>query len=164
MRRWSCRASPRRWCRRKRSRADVGQIDYDPWTGRFTALLSVTAPGMAPAHARLSGRVLEMVELPVAAHRLLPGDVIGPRDLQIARLHAGAVRGDMAQVPAQAIGLALRHAVAAGAPLPLADLGRPMLVQKGDRVQMQLDSRRALARARGAWRWIAVRRASACGC
>lgn len=122
------------------SRADVGQMEYDPGTGRFTAVLSVTAPGMAPAHARLSGRVLEMVVLPVAAHRLLPGDVIGPRDLQTARLHAGAVRGDMAQVPAQAVGLALRHAVAAGAPLPLADLGRPMAVQKGDRVQMQLDA------------------------
>ena len=60
------------------ARAEVGQLDYSPAEGRFTAVLSVTAAGMAPAHARLSGRVMEMVELPVATRRLMPGDVIGP--------------------------------------------------------------------------------------
>ncbi len=122
------------------ARAEVGQLDYDAATGRFTAMLSVTAAGMAPAHARLSGRVTEMVEIPVAAHRMMPGDIIGPQDIQPGRLRASAVHGEVAQVPAQAIGLAMRHPVGPGAPLVLADMGHPLSVQKGEPVQMELNS------------------------
>ena len=120
--------------------ADVGQLDYDGATGRFTAMLSVTAAGMTPAHTRLSGVVQEMVELPVAAHRMLPGDVIGAGDIRMGRLHASAVRAEVAQSAAQAIGMAMRHTIGPGAPLPLADLGHPMAVQRGDPVQMALQS------------------------
>ena len=122
------------------ARGEVGQLDYSPTEGRFTAMLSITAAGMTPAHSRLSGRVMEMVELPVATHRLLPGDIVGPGDLQKARLRASAVRGEVAQVAAQVVGMAMRHPVGPGAPLLLADLGRPLMVQKGEPVQMQLEA------------------------
>ena len=36
--------------------------------------------------------------------------------------------------------MALRHPVGPGAPLPIADLSRPFTVQKGEAVQMQLDT------------------------
>ncbi|WP_158746027.1 flagellar basal body P-ring formation chaperone FlgA [Acidisphaera sp. L21] len=120
--------------------AEVGQLDYNSTSGQFTAVLSVTAPGMSPAHTRLSGRVSEMVAVPVAVHRMMPGDIIGPNDLQIARLHANAVRSDVAQAPAQAIGMTLRHPVGPGAPIPVADLARPQMVQKGEAVQMRLET------------------------
>ncbi len=121
-------------------KAEVGQLDYNPVSGNFTAVLSITAPGMAPAHARLSGRIVEMVEVPVAVRRMMPGDIVGPADVQMSRLRANAVRADVAQLPAQAIGMALRHPVGPGAPLPLADLGRPLLVERGDAVQMRLET------------------------
>ena len=124
--------------------AEIGQLDYQPvqngGNGQFTAVLSVITPGMAPAHVRLSGRVVEMVEVPVAAHRMLPGDIIGAADLAPGRLRASAIRTPVAQTPAQAIGLALRHPVGAGAPLLMADLSRPLTVLKGSSVQMQLTS------------------------
>ncbi len=123
-----------------KGRAEVGQLDYNATEGRFTAVLSVTAPGMAPSHTRLSGQVVEMVDLPVAAHRMMPGDVIGKADVQMARLRASAIRGDVAQVPAQAIGMAMRHPVGLGAPLLMADLARPLMVEKGAAVQMRLDT------------------------
>ncbi len=122
------------------ARAEVGQLDYSPVEGRFTAMLSVTAPGLAPVHARLSGRVVEMVEVPVAVHRLMPGDIVGGTDIQMARLRANAIRGEVVQVAAQAVGMAMRHPVGPGAPLPLADLVRPFMVQKGEPVQMLLDT------------------------
>ena len=120
--------------------AEVGQLDYSPVEGRFTAVLSITAPGMMPVHSRLSGRVIEMVDLPVAAHRMMPGDVIGPADLQHGRLRASAIRGEVAQVPAQAVGMAMRRSVGPGAPLLMADLARPLMVQKGEAVQMTLEA------------------------
>ena len=119
---------------------EVGQLDYNPVDGRFTAMLSVTAAGMTPAHTRLSGQVIDMVELPVAVHRMMPGDVIAAADIQMARLRANAIRGEVAQVPAQAIGMAMRHPVGPGAPLLMADLGHPLIVQKGESVQMRLDT------------------------
>ena len=122
------------------ARAEVGQLDYNATEGRFTAVLSVTAAGMAPAHARLSGRVMEMLDLPVATRRLMPGEVIGPGDVQMARLRASLVRTDVVQLPAQAIGMALRHPIGPGAPFPVGDLNRPFTVQKGETVQMQLDT------------------------
>lgn len=129
--------------------ADVGQLDYAASDGRFTAVLSITDPGMAPVHARLSGHVVEMSDVPVATHRLTPGTIIGPADLQMTRLRTAAVRGEVVQFSAQAIGLALRRAIGPGAPLLLADLGRPQLVQKGEPVQMQLDTPGLSLSARG---------------
>ncbi len=119
---------------------DVAQLDYDAASGRFTAMLSATAKGMAPAHTRLSGSVVEMLEVPVAARRLAPGDVIGAGDVKLARLRAATVRGDVARTPGQAIGQAMRRPVGPGAPLVLADMGRPLAVQRGDPVQMQLEA------------------------
>ena len=123
-----------------RAAAEVGQLDYNATTGQFTAVLSVTAAGMSPGHTRLSGRIVDIVELPVAVHRMMPGDVVGPADIQMARLHANAVRSEVAQVPAQVVGMALRHPIGAGAPLLLTDLARPQAVQRGEAVQMQLQT------------------------
>ncbi len=120
--------------------AKVGQLDYDALTGRFTALLSVTADGMTPLLARLSGRVQAMAEVPVAAHKLMAGAVILAGDVTMARVRAESLRADVARLPAQAIGMALRHPAFPGQPLPIADLGRPALLQKGAAVAMLLDT------------------------
>ena len=121
------------------AKPDVTQAAYDMTTGRFTALLSITARGMTPFNARLSGHVQEMIDVEVTTRRLAPGDVIYQADLQPARIRAGLARSEPVRLPEQAVGLALRHAVNAGAPLLLLDLGRPMLVQRGSPVQVQLD-------------------------
>ena len=120
--------------------AEVGQLEYDPVSGRFTALLSVVAAGMSPAHVRLAGRVQTMVELPVASRRLLPGDVLAANDMRTTRLPTRLIHTDAVQLPGQAIGMVLRHPLAAGALLPLNELSHPMLVHKNASVTMQLDA------------------------
>jgi flagellar basal body P-ring formation protein FlgA len=116
------------------------QMDYDSASGRFTATLSVTGDGMAPVNMRVAGRALETLELPVAAARLIAGTILRASDVRPARVRASLVRTEVAQIPAQAIGKALRHAVPAGQPLPLAELELPSLVQKGAAVLIQLDT------------------------
>ncbi len=121
--------------------AEVGQVEYDPVTGRFTSMLSITADGMTPAHARLSGRAVPMADLLVATRRLLPGDTLAPGDVQMARVRASQLQPTVARLPDQAVGLAVRRQpIAAGAPLPLPDLGPPMVVARGAPVTMELDS------------------------
>ncbi len=134
-----------------------------PSPGRFTALLSVTAAGMTPAHARLSGRVVEMVEIPVAAHRLLPATSSAAGDMQIARLHASAVRGEVAQLPAQAVG---HGAAPPGRAGRAAAAGRPRAAPAGAARRPGADAARLagpLASRRRAWRWSAAAWASGAG-
>ena len=129
--------------------ADIGQLDYDPTTGRFTALLALAAPDIQPIHARLSGRVEDMLDIPVAVRRLLPGDVVGRGDLKMSRLRADTLRADVARDPSQAIGMEVRKPVGSGAPFPLAELGRPLEVKKGETVQVELQSPGLLIAAQG---------------
>jgi flagellar basal body P-ring formation protein FlgA len=119
-------------------RSMIEQLDYDGASGRFTALLSVTGEGMAMQRMRLSGTLQEMTELPVPVRRLKPGSVIQPDDLHMLRMRAGPARGDVARLPEQAVGLAVRRMAMPGQPLALGDLVRPAAVQKGAWVSMQL--------------------------
>ncbi len=118
----------------------VQHMEADTGTGRFTALLSIGADGVPPTALRVSGRVIETTELPVLRRRLLPGDVVQPSDLVWATLRQGQARGDVVRAPAQATGLAARHTLTPGQAIQLADLGRPIVIEKGMTVQMVLDS------------------------
>ncbi|MDP9095913.1 MAG: hypothetical protein M3N26_05050, partial [Pseudomonadota bacterium] len=71
------------------------QFDVDPNSGRFTALLAVSAAGMPDTQLRLSGHVQEMIEIPVFRRRLVPGDIIGARDLSWAKVRASQARGEV---------------------------------------------------------------------
>jgi flagella basal body P-ring formation protein FlgA len=112
---------------------------FDPATGRFTTLLSVLAEGVPPVQMRLSGRVQEMIELPVLRRALVPGEVVGAGDLVWTRLRVGLARGEVVRAAGQAEGQAVRRTVAAGQPIQLADLGRPVIVAKGSPLALSLE-------------------------
>ncbi|HVZ08421.1 flagellar basal body P-ring formation chaperone FlgA [Rhodopila sp.] len=116
----------------------VSQLDYDRQSGRFTAILSVTAEGMHPINTRISGQVMEMADVPVAATRLLPETVLRADDVRMARVRASLLATDTPRAIGQVVGLELRRAVQPGQPLHGADLIRPPLVRRGAVVQMQL--------------------------
>lgn len=121
------------------ARTDVTEASYEPVTGRFTALLSVTADGMKPFNARLSGHVQEMTWLQVTTRRIAAGEVLASSDLQPARVRAGLARSEPARVPEQAAGMAAQHALNAGSPVLLAELRRPMMMLRGTPVQVLFD-------------------------
>ncbi len=111
----------------------------DAATGRFTTLLTAAIDGMAPVQVRLSGRVQEMVVLPVARRAMMPGEVVGAADLHWTRLRVGLARGELVRAPGQAEGQALRRPVQAGQPIHMADLGRPVVVVKGMPLVLSLE-------------------------
>ena len=121
-------------------RASIEQLDYDAASGKFTGVLAVSADAMPVLRVRLSGYLQEMVEVPVPAHRLLPGVVIGADDLQMLRVRAGLIRGEVARVAQQAVGLAPRRMIMSGQPIALAELGHLAAIQKGAQITMQLES------------------------
>lgn len=122
------------------ARPVVSQIDYDATSGRFSAILTVLADGMDPINTRVTGRAEDTIELPVATGRLALGAVLRPEDVHFARIHTSLVRGEVVQALQQAIGMQLKRQVAPGQPLATADLAPPSMVQRGTKVQMQLQS------------------------
>ena len=118
----------------------VSDLDYDANAGRFSALLSVAGEAMEPIHMRVTGRVDDTVELPVATARLLAGSVLRAEDVHMARVHMTVIRGEVVHRPDDAIGMQVKRQIAAGQPLVLAELMRPSMVQKGAIVLMVLDS------------------------
>ncbi len=118
----------------------TSQFDVDPTSGRFTALLTIAAAGMPDTQIRLTGHVQEMTEVPVLRRRFLPGEVIGARDLGWAKVRATLARGDVVHTPAQAIGLATKRSMQPDQPIPIAEIGRAMVIQKGEYVTVSLES------------------------
>jgi flagella basal body P-ring formation protein FlgA len=94
----------------------VSQLEYDSNTGRFTASLTVTGDGIDPIDTRISGRVDEMVEAPVALTRLRPETVLHPDDLRMARIRTPAAPNEIVRSIDQLVD-ATRRPVAAGQPL-----------------------------------------------
>jgi len=121
-------------------RAEVEQMEYDGASGRFNATISVSGDGMLTVRQRLVGTLHEMAEVPVPVRRLTPGMVVLPSDLQFQRVRVAALRGEVARMPEQAVGMAVRRVMLPGQAFTLADLSRPLAVQKGARVMMQLVS------------------------
>ena len=117
---------------------DFSGLTYDATTGRFTTLLQATVSGTSPIQVRLSGRVVEMTELPVPRRAMMPGDVLSGSDLQWTRLRVGVVRGELVRTPAQADGQALRHALQPGQPILISDLGSPIIVLKGTPLLLEM--------------------------
>ena len=58
----------------------------------------------------------------------------------MTRLRVGLLQTDVAHTRAEAVGQVIRHQMVPGAPFPLADLAHAALVQRGDRIQMRLQS------------------------
>jgi flagellar basal body P-ring formation protein FlgA len=117
---------------------DIGQLDYDTVTGRFTAGLTITGEGLTPITMRLAGRVDDVVELPVAVSQMPAGRVLKPEDLHVVRLRTATLHAEAVRTLDQAIGMQLRRQVMAGQPLWLTDITRPTAVARGSSVVMRI--------------------------
>ena len=116
----------------------VEQLSYDANEGGFQGMLAVAMRGEPAITVPVAGRSVRRVMLPVAAHRLEPGTVLGPGDFVERDVAAPATRGMVLRDVAAAFGQGVRHAVAAGAPVPRRDLVRLPTVVRGQRVRMEI--------------------------
>lgn len=119
---------------------EVGQLDVDAASGRFTGVLNVGMAGQPATPVRVSGRALAMAEVPVPRRRMAAGDVVGTADLQWARMRAAQAQGPVVRDMRDALGLALRRSVQPGQPIPTEALGKPVVVTKGMAMLLSLDS------------------------
>ncbi len=114
----------------------IRDMVYDPRTQRFQATLEAPATGAPTVHERISGRVWQMVEVPVLTRAVGKGEVIGQQDVEWRRLRHDQVRRDTVVDAGMVIGQAAKTFLRPGAPLRGADLARPVAVSKNSLVTM----------------------------
>jgi flagella basal body P-ring formation protein FlgA len=122
-----------------KAQVTVEQFDQDP-DGHFTAVVGVFSDGLPPTRMRVVGRAQETVEVPVATRRMLPGTLLRPEDVRMARMRTGLIQTDVARAPDEAVGHVVRHLSMPGQAFPLADLARPAVVMRNQRITLSLQS------------------------
>jgi flagella basal body P-ring formation protein FlgA len=94
----------------------------------------VAAPKTVTAHAVLALEAL----LPVAARDLAKGDVIGEDDLTDGWVPLARTAVKLADTDETLAGRRLRRAVAAGQPIALSQVEAPVVVRRGQLVQLEM--------------------------
>jgi flagella basal body P-ring formation protein FlgA len=118
----------------------VSETSFDPTTGRFSALLAISAAGMQTLETRIAGQVFAMAEAAVLTHHLHPGAILRAEDLRSVRVRVALLHGNSAISLAAALGQSVRHDLPPGQPLTGADISRPVLVARGSAVTMRLEA------------------------
>lgn len=124
-------------------------LAHDPESGRFTAHLVAPAEGTPLARATITGRAVEMIEVPVLRRRLVPGDVIRERDIEWLSLRADRIARNAVRDIAELLGKSPRRPVRGGQPLLGSELREPILVPKNSLVTIRLQTPRMILTVQG---------------
>ncbi len=115
----------------------VENLYYNPVQGRFAAEIVVTNT-QPTVRLPVAGRAFGVVQVPVLARRVVPGDVIGPPDIDWQDVRADQTSSDTAATDAQLIGMTPKRGVPTNQPVRLRDLQSPRMVDKGALVTITL--------------------------
>lgn len=114
----------------------VRDLSYDPRARRFAATLEAPANGANAQRVKVSGRVFQVVEVPVLARNIGKDDRIAEKDIRWTPLAVEQVREDMITDAGQLIGKMPRRLIRAGQPMTQNDVQRPVLVARQSLVTM----------------------------
>lgn len=123
-----------------RATVSVSQVRYDPAQGRFQAMVSMPANDPNAESQRVSGRVAQMVEIPVLGRTVIAGETIRERDLDVQRIPATQVTRAIMTDSARIVGRTARRTLVSGQPLKAADLNVTHLVAKNAMVNVRVVS------------------------
>lgn len=129
----------------------ITNLAFNRHTKTFTA--RIYAPHGLGTESRslvLSGRIYEMVTVPVLTRSLARKDVIQPRDVSWKRLSATAhANGTVITEIDDAIGMEIKRPLRAGHAIRSRDLKKPVLVGRGDLVLLEMRTRAMSLTSRG---------------
>lgn len=115
----------------------VENVYYNPIQGRFAAEI-VIADTRPAVRLPVSGRAYGVVQVPVLARRVVPGDIIGAGDVDWQDVRTDQTGSDIAATDAQLIGMTPKRGVPVNMPVRLRDLQSPRVVDKGALVTITL--------------------------
>ena len=131
------------------ARVEVDDIDFDPRSRRFNAIISAPADSPDARQFRIRGRIFKTVEVPVLVRRVLAGDSIKASDLKWIKFRARRLQPNTVIAEADIVGMTPRRGLRPGYPVLLSSIHRPIMVTKGSLVTMFLKVPKMVLTAQG---------------
>ncbi len=119
-------------------RLTVGRLDYDPRSGRLSAVLA-GAGDDGTRRIPVAGKVYRLTEAPVPNRRLSVGHIIRERDLHWITVRAKTLDRNALVDEVMIVGQAARRPLAEGRPIRSGDVEAPQLVQRKSMVTITLE-------------------------
>ena len=127
----------------------VDDIDFDPRSRRFSAVISAPAGSPDARQFQIRGRIYKTVEVPVLVRRILAGEVIKASDLKWIKVRARRMQPNTVIAEADIVGMTPRRGLRPGYPVLLSSIHRPIIVAKGSLVTMFLQAPKMILTAQG---------------
>lgn len=127
----------------------VAGLTFDRANGRFSAQIMAPAEGMPEARAMVTGRAVEMAEVPVLRRRMGSNEIIRRGDIEWVTLRGDRLGRDAVRDPANLVGKSPRRSLRPGEPVRTGDLREPILVPKNSLVTIRLETPRMILTAQG---------------
>jgi flagella basal body P-ring formation protein FlgA len=124
-------------------------VSFDPSTGRFSAQIVAPAKGTPAAQVAVTGRAVEMVDVPVLSRRVVPGEVIRRKDVEWTSMRADRISRNTVAVADRVVGMSPRRPIRPGDAILSGDLQAPIIVPKNSLVTIRLESPRMVLTAQG---------------
>ena len=117
----------------------IEHVEVNQQTNHFTAELRVPADDLTATPVRISGRLVAMIDIPVLAHPMSPGDQVAAGDVTWTQVASATLPAGDIMDPQEMIGRTPRHALGAGQPLRATDLQVPVVIKRNDPVLIVLE-------------------------
>lgn len=114
----------------------IASLSVDPTAERFNAVISVPAGDPRAQRISVTGRMFGLIEVPVPATTLRPGEPIRVEDVKWVPVRARTVRDITVTDIGELLDMEPRRALRQDAPILRSDLRRPQTVNKGSVVTM----------------------------
>ncbi|WP_210163422.1 flagellar basal body P-ring formation chaperone FlgA [Lutibaculum baratangense] len=113
---------------------EVSDLRFDPRTTRFSARITIPGSRTLSGGRQVTGRALQMVDLPILQRQVRRGETISPADVAFERMPLSAAPAGAVRQITDVVGMSARTALRAGAPVPADRLMEPILVGRNEPV------------------------------
>lgn len=113
-------------------------LRHDARSGRFSATAVAPAGAGKSVRHELSGTARPVVHVPVLAHAVAAGEILSKRDIAWQALPARRVNRTMITALDDLVGMTPRRGLRPGTPLRQSDVERPLMVERGALVTMEV--------------------------
>lgn len=117
----------------------IDDITYEPRARRFAAIVSAPANDPAGKKLRLTGKLHNVIKVPVPARALARGDTVTKRDIKWVRVRADRVMPDTITKAEDLIDMAAKRGLRADLLIRQSDVERPVLIPRGSMVTVTLN-------------------------
>ena len=113
---------------------------YEPRTKRFTAIIVAPADDPSAKRIRVTGRLIEVSDVPVLARRVMSGELIGKGDIEWIKVRSTQLQRDIILDAGDLVRKSPKRGLRAGRPVRASEVRRPLLVSKSSLVTIVLQA------------------------